>query len=84
MRMKNLFVYYIFILAPVGLLIWLSKAELVSTNVFVVSFFFYVLIYRTIVDGIRLLDKKVIKRGDIWKLLIPGSRIKYFKELYLR
>jgi hypothetical protein len=82
--MKNLFVYYLFILIPIGLIIYLNQAELISTNVFVGLFFFYLLIYRTIVDGKRLSDKNIIPKKDIWKMIIPGNHVKYFKELYLK
>ena len=82
--MKNLFVYYIVILAPIGLIMWLNKTELISTNVFIALFFFYLLVYRTIVDGKRLSDKNVIPKKDIWKMIIPGNHVKYFKELYLK
>ncbi|MBP9151668.1 MAG: hypothetical protein KBF73_05255 [Flavobacteriales bacterium] len=82
--MKNLFVYYLVILAPVGLLIWLNKTDMVSANLWVGLFFVYLLIYRTYVDGKRLSDKGVIPKKDIWKMIIPGARFKHFKELYLK
>tara|TARA_R110001592_G_scaffold55740_8_gene170402 strand:+ start:3126 stop:3374 length:249 start_codon:yes stop_codon:yes gene_type:complete len=82
--MKNLFTYYIAILAPMVLMIGLSKTDLVSPPVFVGLFFFYFLVYRTIIDGIRLSGKKVIPKKDIWKMIILGYHFKYFKELYLK
>jgi len=82
--MKNLFVYYVVILAPIGLIVWLNKAGLISTNVFVGLFFFYLLVYRTYVDGKRLSDKNVIAKKDMWKMILPGSHVKHFKELYLK
>jgi Ca2+/Na+ antiporter len=82
--MKNLFIYYLTILTPLGILIWLSKADLVNPVLFVLLLFFYVLIFRTYVDGKRLSDKNIIQKKDIWKMIIPGKRIEYFKELYLK
>lgn len=82
--MKNLFVYYLVILVPIGLIFFLNKADLISANVFVGLFFFYLLVYRTIVDGIRLFNKNIIPKKDIWKMIIPGNHVKYFKELYLK
>jgi hypothetical protein len=82
--MKNLFVYYFTILTPLGILIWLRKIDLVHPILFVLLLFFYVLIFRTYVDGKRLSDKNIIQKKDIWKLIIPGKRFEYFKELYLK
>lgn len=82
--MKNLFVYYSTILTPFGISIWLSKTDLVNPVLFVLLLFFYVLIFRTYVDGIRLSDKNIIQKKDIWKMIIPGKHFEYFKELYLK
>ena len=82
--MKNLFIYYLTILSPIGMLTWLSRTDLVNPTLFVLLLFFYVLIFRTYVDGKRLSDKNVIQKKDIWKMIIPGKRFEYFKELYLK
>ena len=82
--MKNLFIYYLTILSPIGMLSWLSRIDLVNPTLFVLLLFFYVLIFRTYVDGKRLSDKNVIQKKDIWKMIIPGKRFEYFKELYLK
>jgi hypothetical protein len=82
--MKNLFIYYLTILSPIGILTWLSRTDLVNPTLFVLLLFFYVLILRTSVDGKRLSDKNVIQKKDIWKMIIPGKRFEYFKELYLK
>jgi hypothetical protein len=77
--MKNLFVYYSTILTPFGISIWLSKTDLVNPVLFVLLLFFYVLIFRTYVDGKRLSDKNIIQKKDIWKMIIPGKHFEYFK-----
>ena len=82
--MKNLFIYYLTILSPIGVLTWLSRTDLVNPTLFVLLLFFYVLIFKTYVDGKRLSDKNVIQKKDIWKMIIPGKRFEYFKELYLK
>jgi hypothetical protein len=82
--MKNLLIYYILILAPLGILFWLNKVDLINGNMFVGLFLFYAIIYRTYTDGKRLADKNIIKTKDIWKMIIPGSRLEHFKELYLK
>ena len=81
--MKNIINYYILILTPLGLLIWLLRTDSINTWGFVGLLFFYSLIYRTYIDGKRLADKNIIPKKDIWKMIIPGNRFEYFKELYL-
>tara|TARA_B100000787_G_scaffold103636_1_gene76765 strand:+ start:4177 stop:4428 length:252 start_codon:yes stop_codon:yes gene_type:complete len=82
--MKNLFIYYLTILLPLGILNWLSKTDLMNPTLFVLLLFFYALIFRTYVDGKRLADKNIIQKKDIWKMIIPGKRFEYFRELYLK
>jgi hypothetical protein len=82
--MKNLLIYYILILLPLGLMFYLLKSDSINTWGFVGLMFFYSLIYRTYIDGKRLADKNIIPKKDIWKLIIPGKHIQYFKELYLK
>ncbi|HSQ47449.1 MAG TPA: hypothetical protein VLM44_11095 [Lutibacter sp.] len=82
--MKNLLSYYLLILIPIGLMIWLLKTDSINSWEFVGLMFFYSLIYRTYVDGKRLADKNIIMKKDIWKMIIPGKHIEYFKELYLK
>jgi len=82
--MKNLLTYYILILVPLGILFWLNKADLINGTIFVGLILFYSIIYRTYTDGKRLADKNIIQKKDIWKMIIPGSRLEHFKELYLK
>ena len=82
--MKKLLFYYILIFTPLLFLFWMTKSDSVSSLYFVLFLFFYAPIYRTFTDGMRLFDKKIIPKKDIWKMIIPGSRIQYFKELYLK
>ena len=82
--MKNLLTYYILILTPIGLMIWLLKTDSINSFGFVGLMFFYSLIYRTYIDGKRLADKNIIPKNDIWKMIIHGKHIEYFKELYLK
>ncbi len=81
--MKNIFIYYLTILTPIAIIIWLNKTGAINSTYIVGLFFFYLLIFRTYVDGKRLYDKNVIQKKDIWKMIIPGKHIEYFKELYL-
>jgi len=82
--MKNLLVFYLFILAPLALLYWLNKSNLINETWFVFSILFYGIIYRTYTDGKRLANKQLIQKNYIWKMIIPGMRLQYFRELYLK
>lgn len=84
MHMKNLLSFYIFILAPLGIIFWLYKFDLINGSLFAGLLIFYSLIYRTYTDGKRLADKKLIPKNDIWKMIIPGNRLEHLKELYLK
>ncbi len=72
------------IFEPFGIILWLCKIGLITPTLFVVLLMFYVVIYRTYIDGKRLYKKNVIPKKDIWKMIIPGKRLEYFKELYLK
>ena len=82
--MKNLLTFYILILALFGIIIWLDKNDIINGTLLVGSILFYALVYRTYTDGKRLADKNIIDQKDIWKMIIPGKRFEYFKELYLK
>jgi len=81
--MKNIITYCIVILATL-LLIILLRTGINNAPIFAGLILFYALVYRTITDGIRLFQKSVIPKKDNWKLIIPGTRILHFKELYLK
>ena len=82
--MKNIFIYYLTILTPLAIIIWLNKTNSIDSTYFVGLLFIYLLIFRTYIDGKRLFDKNVIQKKDIWKMIIPGKHIEYFKQLYLK
>lgn len=80
--MKNLLLYYAAIFIPFFLIIYLSKVKLLDTDSFLVLLIVYAFIYRSITDYIRLKSKNIIDKKQFWTLFIPGTRIKYFRELY--
>jgi len=82
--MKNIFIYYLTITAPIVIIVWLNKTDLLNSTQFVGLLFFYFLIFRTYVDRKRLYDKNIIPKKDIWKMIIPGKHFEFFKELYLK
>ena len=80
--MKNIIVYYFVILVPFFGLLFAMKRELLSEEWLAALLVFYAFIYRTLTDYYRLKSKNAITSKQFFSLLIPGSRIKYFKELY--
>lgn len=77
--MKNLIIYYFAILLPMPLLILSAQIDSVM---FTILLFFYI-IYRGIIDGKRLIEKGVIPKSDLWKMIcIPLYSMYFFKELY--
>ena len=82
--MKNIFIYYLTILTALAIIAWLNKTELISPIYLMIFLFFYALIFRTYTDGKRLFDKNIFKKKDIWKIIIPGKRFEFFKELYFK
>lgn len=82
--MKNIWNYYLVILLPLVLLILLMKFQKVDGLYFAILFVFYALVYRTYTDTKRLILKNKMNKKDWWKMLIPGTRIEHFRELYLK
>ena len=68
--MKNLVVYYFVVIVPFAIIIFLARTDMINSNWFVYSMFFYLFIYRTYTDGKRLADKGLIEKKDAWKLII--------------
>ena len=82
--MKNIIVYYFVVIVPLAIIFLLALTNTINSNWFVYSFCFYLFIYRTYIDGKRLADKGLIAKKDIWRMIVPGYRIRFFKDLYLR
>ncbi len=80
--MKNILIYYLAIIVPFALLVFFVKTDQISSGWFCLFLFSYAFPYRAITDLSRLASKGVILK-PFWKILIPGIRIRYFKELYL-
>ena len=80
--MKNILVYYLAILLPIALLVWISQTG--NSTQFVIILLIYAIPYRTFTDGLRLVDKKLLKWDEIWKLWIPWKHREFINELYFR
>ncbi len=83
-RWQNLIVYYMVIVYPLSMLIFLSKTHQINSTWFTILILAYFFPYRFITDYYRLLNKEIINKKDFWKMLNPLFfwRYKYFKELY--
>jgi hypothetical protein len=82
--MKNIVVYYLAAFVPFVTILYLGRTHMINSYWFVCSLGFYVIIYRTYIDGKRLADKGIIEKKDIWRMIVPGRRLMFFKDLYLR
>ncbi len=80
--MRNILFYYLVILLPLPFLIWLAWTG--QSIGFTLLLLIYALTYRMAVDGLRLVNKRLMKRKEVWKLLIPGKRWDYSRELYFK
>lgn len=79
--MKNLFVYWVLIITP--LLFDCLFYFQYKSSLWVYILLIYFLLYRPLIDGIRLHSLGLLKLGDSWKLLLPFYRWKYFSRIYL-
>lgn len=77
--MKKLLIYYVSILFPLPLIVWSATY---NSKIFVILLLIYSLIYRSLTDGQRLLEKGIIIKSEFWKSFIPFWTSKYFRQLY--
>jgi len=82
--MGNIYFYYTAILSPLAILLFLMRMNYLNSWLFIILIIAYSLIYRTYVDGLRLVSKGIIEKSDIWKMVYNGRRFQYFKELYFK
>jgi hypothetical protein len=78
--MKNLAVYYFFILLPLPLLIWAVLEKNITLPYLLILYF----IYRGYIDGKRLISLGLIGKKDLWKSFIPFWKGNFFKDLYFK
>jgi hypothetical protein len=82
--MRNIYIYYLAFLSPLAIILFLMRIDALNSWLFITLIVAYSLIYRTYIDGLRLVSKGIIEKSDIWKIAYNGSRFQYFKELYLK
>ncbi len=82
--MKNIFIYYLMSFIPFGLLIWLIKTKPMDSWTIIGLILFYSFVYRPYIDGKRLVEKNIIQKKDIWKMIFPWKTREFFNELYLK
>lgn len=76
----KLLIYYLQILLPVALVVYLYESELYESAL--IAILVYALIYRPLVDGHRLIRLGQLPKKDRWKMFIPFYGSKYFGALY--
>jgi uncharacterized membrane protein len=73
--------YYLAFLFPLPLLYLVAKQ--MNALTFVTFLVFYI-IFKSILDFNKLIEKGLIKKNEYWKSIIPFFKVKYFKELYTK
>lgn len=80
--MKNIVVYYFAIVLPlVGLLMLAGTGH---SGWFALGMLAYAFPYRVLIDGMRLVSKRMLRWNQLWKLLIPWNHYEYWKPLYFQ
>ncbi len=59
--MKNIYLYYIAVFAPLLVLVGLIQSNFLPLSIFLLSI--YIFLYRTYIDGLRLVSKKLLGKG---------------------
>ena len=78
--MKKIIVFYLAILLPIPLMFWISRSD--NSLWFAILLLIYAALYRTAIECWRLVDKKILKWHEIWKLWIPWKYRGFMKDLY--
>jgi hypothetical protein len=79
-RIYGAIAFWLLVIFPLAGLFVVHKAY--GGNAFVYGLIIYAIVYRPILNIIRLLGLKKITRKDIWKFFIPFYEVKYTKSLW--
>lgn len=82
--MKNIYLYYVAILSPLAIMLFFMRTNNLNLWGFIIFMMLYSLVYRTYIDGLRLVSKGIIERSEIWGMIYKGRRFEYFKDLYFK
>tara|TARA_R110002020_G_scaffold387546_1_gene598301 strand:+ start:106534 stop:106785 length:252 start_codon:yes stop_codon:yes gene_type:complete len=82
--MKNRFVFYSATLAPLIAILILYYKNSITSGLFITLIVIYALVYRPLLDAQRLVAKKIITQKESWRMLVPGFRLEYFREIYIK
>ncbi len=77
--LRNTFTYYMVAFLPGFLILLFARND---STILVWMFGSYLIVYRTFIDFFRLRSRNAIDKNGIWKLLVPGGYIRYFRALY--
>jgi len=80
---KNIFLFYLLLLIPMGIIVLCAKYSYISSTLFVILLFSYLFLYHPFICGLRLLQNEKINRQDFWRNSIPFWNEKYWAFLFL-
>lgn len=80
--MKNIFVFYAFILIPIFILVIARKNLYINSTEFFWLMVIYVFIYHPALAGLRLVALNKIDKSQYWKTFIPFWNWRYYGELF--
>jgi hypothetical protein len=84
MKLEKLWLFYIALMLPFFLLVFFLKKNLLESTAFVVLTLIYVLFYNPLMQGWKLFNKGIIKKSEVFKMMIPFYPTRYFKEVFFK
>ena len=81
--MRNIVVFYAFVIIPLGLLAFFLLTERLDSGLFTILILLYALVYHPFLSGLRLISLGKISSQNFWKNFIPFWNARYFKTLYV-
>ncbi len=84
MKREKIVLFYVVLMMPLLLLFVLKNSVRLGSVPFVVFLSIYCLIYNPLVQGYKLYRKGILKKNDLFKMLIPFYSIRYFGQVFLK
>ena len=82
MLLRNIVLFYLFLLAPMGIAILAAKQGYLHSFDFVLFLAGYTFIYHPFICGLRLVQTYKISKQELWKNFIPFWNDKYWVFLF--